>query len=136
MTLQPGLYERLITKAIDRALTGTAEAHRSPVAAADAPRRIATHLAQAIERAVRSLPPGDRMAAAVDIANGLVDALGARLPNTAGPDDHVMLPGEILTAIESSELGGHHRSTVHSAVGHGVVHQRHRRAFHRSGDRS
>jgi hypothetical protein len=61
-SLERGLYEVLVTEALERELGGlesTLEPIRSALRVPEAADRIALHLARVIERAVNSIPEGN-----------------------------------------------------------------------------
>jgi superfamily II DNA or RNA helicase len=105
VSLDPGLYERLVSQALAEALSAS-DSIRSKLDAVDAPRRIGAYLGEAVERAVRSVPEHVRVSVALELANAVVDALSARLSTgVLGRGDHLVAPGEILTAVTASALG-------------------------------
>jgi superfamily II DNA or RNA helicase len=95
-SLERGLYEVLVTEALDRALGGldsTLEPTRTALRAPEAADRIALHLARVIERAVNSISEGERSEVGLDLARRLIDLirdlpsaaeLGAERPVAAG----------------------------------------------------
>jgi superfamily II DNA or RNA helicase len=100
--LDIGLYELLITAAVDAALTEHGErliAIREDLEPAEAAHRIAFHLATAIERVLESVGVSERRAKAVKVAQELLSRLDEFVePHTLGGDAPVE-PGTILRAL-------------------------------------
>ena len=97
-----GLYERLITEALEEQL-GTLgdrlEARRSELHEAEAADRLALHLARVVERAIASLGRTDRVAQATALARQLVDVIiDATEANTLGPERPVS-PAHVLRGV-------------------------------------
>ena len=95
-SLERGLYEVLVTEALDerlRNLTTTLEPIRTALRAPEAADRIALHLSRLIERVVNSIGEGERTNVGLDLARRLIDLLrempsagdvGAERPVAAG----------------------------------------------------
>ena len=81
--LTPGLYERLVSEALEArlsALAGDDLLDVRPLGVADSPDRIARHLSGEITRALASVPDETRVEAAVEIANSVVRNLRKLVP--------------------------------------------------------
>ena len=95
-SLERGLYEVLVTEALDerlRNLTTTLEPIRTALRAPEAADRIALHLSRLIERVVNNIGEGERTNVGLDLARRLIDLLrempsaddvGAERPVAAG----------------------------------------------------
>ena len=84
-TLERGLYEVLLTEALEEQLgdlDGALEPIRSVLRAPEAADRIALHLARVIERAVDSIAEGERTNLGLDLARRLIDLI-CKLPSAA-----------------------------------------------------
>jgi superfamily II DNA or RNA helicase/HKD family nuclease len=96
MPLPRGLYEALLTTALDTELQTTDDASplTEPLRNADAANRLAWHLGRIIERTIQTLPKKDRVPLALSLADALVDVLAERAPNAEPqrdrPRDHVL----------------------------------------------
>jgi superfamily II DNA or RNA helicase len=84
-TLERGLYEVLLTEALEEQLgdlDGALEPIRSVLRAPEAADRIALHLARVIERAVDSIAEGERTNVGLNLARRLIDLI-CKLPSAA-----------------------------------------------------
>ncbi len=101
-SLPPGLYERLLTNAVkQRSPDGRSEYRK--LADEDYP-VLSRHLAGALERALRAL--GTDVARQVDLCNRLLCEIAQASPKSAVlPDDGVITPAEMLTAIRPAAGG-------------------------------
>ncbi|MCA9543799.1 MAG: DUF3427 domain-containing protein, partial [Myxococcales bacterium] len=91
-TRVPGLYERIIDEALAARL-GDTPAERRALSRGEAPRRLAGHLADYLQRALSGLEPQAQVAA----VNAVLDALAGQLEGFVQPEDR--LRPELLTAI-------------------------------------
>jgi len=101
-----GLYELLITEAIDaqlRGLAGSVEAVRDALRAAEAADRIALHIGRVVQRAIEGLVEDKRSASGTELARQIVDLIRASSSGSAVDQERPVLPGEILRSIV-----GHH----------------------------
>src|SRR5688572_22693943 len=110
--LPPGLYDELVTVALDQLISGLGDdlrAKRTDVASADASRRLAEHVGRVVSMVVESLGDDDRL----DEGAALVHDLLAVLVHHA-PDELsqlcLTLPPRLLTAVEPRQLDGSYRS--------------------------
>jgi superfamily II DNA or RNA helicase/HKD family nuclease len=100
-TLARGLYEQLLTELLQGELEGQPSdrtVQLSKLHPAEAPDRIALHLATVIERALSGLPDDDRIAAGVALARELIE----RIVSAAQDDDLAAerpVDGQILQAV-------------------------------------
>ena len=97
MPLAPGLYERLITAELDRALATHADVERAPLHKSEAARVIARHLADYLTRALGAVPEDDQPAAQIAIANQLLETLAKPLASFVDAGD--ALRPEVLLAV-------------------------------------
>jgi superfamily II DNA or RNA helicase/HKD family nuclease len=101
--LVDGVYEELITRGLDEAIAedrGERVIARVPLDPADAHVRLARHLRDELERAlaaVRAEHGHDRLTRQVELANQVLEVLGAR--GLAPPDQHVAPPARELHAV-------------------------------------
>ncbi len=100
--LPRGLYETLITEDLAARLARLPEDRRAntdELRAAEAPDRIAWHLAAVVEKAIEMLPEDDRVAVGVRLARELVDRIvaSARLDELADQRPHER--GEVLHEV-------------------------------------
>ena len=97
-----GLYERLITEALDvqlGALGDRLEARRSELHEAEAADRFALHLSRVIERAIGSLDRNERVEKGTALVRQLVSVIiEATAANTLGPERPVS-PAHILRSV-------------------------------------
>lgn len=104
-----GLYEVLITEAIATALQDL-DARLQPVRddlrEAEAPDRIALHLASIVRRVVASLPDGDRATASVQLARALLGQIEALVANADVSADAPIEPAAVLRAIAALRPDG------------------------------
>ncbi|MFM1855744.1 MAG: hypothetical protein RLZ83_1053, partial [Pseudomonadota bacterium] len=80
MTLPRGLYQRLLTEALQRRLDeadGLTLPLIEPLQDAEAADRLALHVAQLVERAISVLPDGERAQHGLVLARSLIEQLVA-----------------------------------------------------------
>jgi superfamily II DNA or RNA helicase/HKD family nuclease len=114
MSLPRGLYEALLTETLRDELSGLGDRHRPEVELltdADAPDRLALHIARIVEQAVSVLPDRDRARRGIRIARELLDRLLAS--EEIGPSARGILsnerptdPGYLLTAVRGVLVDG------------------------------
>ncbi len=104
--LPPGLYERLVTRAVkselDRlAAEGTAVAHTAPVDPTEAHATLARHIQVVVARALHGLPEKERRTRQPEIANRIIQLLadGDETKAAVASADAVVLPPEELHAV-------------------------------------
>jgi HKD family nuclease len=99
--LADGLYEEVVTGALARDLSNL-ESSRTPelqpLESADAHSVLARHLAREVERALASVPQGDRPTAQITVVNRLLDELRA-LTQGEDAENKVEEPGKELRSI-------------------------------------
>lgn len=100
---RPGPRDDLLTEALDRTLVPLGDrARRRDLEPVDAPRRLASHVADILVRELRSLPANTDAATQAAIINRVLRAL----PSFADdPSDRVRTPVEILEAIAPAHTG-------------------------------
>lgn len=75
--LPPGLYEDLLTSALEAQLQSIMDrVEQSPLDRAEAPDRLALHVTRLVEQTIRSLPADQRVAAGTDIVRMITQLLG------------------------------------------------------------
>jgi hypothetical protein len=92
-----GLYEVLITEALEAGLRGLGERlaeHRSALRSAEAPDRIALHLARIVRRAVADMDDDTRVTDSIKLARKLIEQIQSGLA-----DDMPIDPGMVLRAV-------------------------------------
>ncbi len=101
-----GLYEVLITEALERdlgALSSRFDVRRGALESAEAPDRLALHLARVIERAVATRPEHDRVAEGIVLAQRLLAVIATWAPPHDDAADILAAqpgaPAEVLHAI-------------------------------------
>jgi superfamily II DNA or RNA helicase len=104
--LTPGLYERLITKALKSDLDaierdGASVVQKTPIDSAEAHATLARHLEAVVARALDSLPEKERKTRQPEIANRIVELLAGapELDDAVDQADAVAIPPEELYAI-------------------------------------
>ncbi len=105
MKLAPGLYEALITDAIDAALQeeGWVPDRRALSADASAD-MLARHVYEAARRVLHSVVGADRVERQRAVANRLLEALSHIAPDEVGPEDAVQAE-VLLSALRRSDVG-------------------------------
>jgi hypothetical protein len=98
-----GLYELLITEALDAQLRGGATNPLQPARVglrdAEAAQRIALHLARVIERAIESVAEKQRASVGVALARSLIDVIASSPSASELSQDRPVAPGEVLRAM-------------------------------------
>ncbi|WP_433371906.1 DUF3427 domain-containing protein [Actinoplanes sp. CA-142083] len=99
--LVAGLYETVLTDALETRLSTVDDelVRRVGLRDAEAPDRIAQHLARQVIRALEAVPQAERVTVGVEVAQLLTDALHARIPKANVKSDRPTAPGELLDAI-------------------------------------
>ncbi|MFN8037319.1 MAG: DUF3427 domain-containing protein [Acidimicrobiia bacterium] len=108
--LEPGLYEALLTRALERDLAALSEATLAPeqheLANVEASDRLPRHLAAIVTRVIEALPEPDRAAVGAGIVNRLIDLL-ARGSDAVDRDADVLVdPARVLAAIRPRKPDG------------------------------
>jgi superfamily II DNA or RNA helicase len=101
-TTKPGLYETLITEALDCALRQVDQSlivHRDALRAPEAPDRISLHLARLVARAISSLDEKSRTTRGLSLAKRLIDEIHAAIPQLDIRPERIIRSGEVLRAI-------------------------------------
>lgn len=106
-SLPPGLYEAAVTRSLDNALQSVrAELVRtSALGAAEAPNRIALHLARQIEIALRSVSDDERVRIGHELVRIVLDQLSAST-DTDLSDAALINPAQVLRAIDVPQPDG------------------------------
>lgn len=101
--LPPGLYEELVTDALDRRLrlVDPALVDRGPLDPGDAHEMLARHLGELARRALRAVGGDEAVALArqVDLANRIAQAIVQMAPEAIGNDELIAESRDILQAI-------------------------------------
>lgn len=114
MTLHRGLYQRLLTEALQRRLDdadGPTLPLIEPLQDADAADRLALHVAQLVERAISVLPEGERAQHGLALARALIEQLVAWPGVDEGAQDAFTTerpigPARLLTAVRAPRPDG------------------------------
>jgi hypothetical protein len=118
VTFPRGLYETLLTEALDARLVRLDPRHLPSLSAlpdADAADRLALHVAQVLERAVSAFPEGERARRGALLARELVgwlvdslgiDATGSEASRDALREERPTEPARLLTAVRALTPGG------------------------------
>ncbi|MCB9886708.1 MAG: DUF3427 domain-containing protein [Planctomycetes bacterium] len=104
-----GLYEALITEAIESALRdldASLRPVRTELRDAEAPDRIALHIGSILRRVIASLPEKGRATASVHLARGLLTQLEQLAPGSSLAPDSPVAPGTVLRAIAHLQPDG------------------------------
>lgn len=88
MKLVPGLYETLITRAVEDAIGASADLvpSRTNITEEAAPHLLARYAQDALFRALRALPAEGRLEQQIALTNAVIDLLAARAGDS-GVDD-------------------------------------------------
>jgi superfamily II DNA or RNA helicase len=99
--LAAGLYERLVTAGLDEQLRhlDARFVDREVLHRAEAPDRIALHLSRQIERALESVPDGQRLTTGLAVVREVLDRLGAVIGGIDLDDEQLVEPGFVLRAV-------------------------------------
>jgi len=100
--LPDGLYDQLITQAVERELTELDPSRRAAVEqldGADAYVPLARHIAAIVREALRGVPAEERPARQAEVCNEIVRTLAGALPRAVDDDDLVAAPPRKLAAI-------------------------------------
>ena len=100
--LPDGLYDQLITQAVERELTDLDPSRRAaeePLDGADAYVPMARHIAGIVREALRGVPAEERPARQAEVCNEIVRTLANALPRFVDDDDLVAEPPRKLAAI-------------------------------------
>ena len=101
-TFPTGLYESLVTEALAVRLAGLPDDRRTRTDAlrtAEAPDRIAWHIAAVVERAIEMLPESQRTTAGLALARALVDRVVEATDVAELTDHRPRDPAELLRAV-------------------------------------
>jgi superfamily II DNA or RNA helicase/HKD family nuclease len=103
-----GLYERLVTRALNRRLLQfdptRVRVDRRPLDHVDAPGALAKHVERILGRALDGLPPEERVARQSELANSLLNALDAVEHNVS--EEYALIPAEELCALQDISAAG------------------------------
>ena len=97
-----GLYELLITEAIDRQLRGLGggiETVRDALRAAEAADRIALHIGRVVQRAIEGIGEDNRSASGTELARQIVDVILESSSGKALDQERPIADGEVLRSI-------------------------------------
>lgn len=97
-----GLYDALITEALEAKLGELDEAHeaaRDSLHHAEAPDRIALHISRIIQWALASVPDKERVKKGIGLARELIDRIDEAVADGEASEDKPIKSGEILRAI-------------------------------------
>ena len=115
-TLKPGLYEQLITHALQELLAGASQTHQTwnrEIESSAVAQALAQHLHELLERTLRGIPEDSRIARATEIANALLRSVRELGPDIApGEDENVASPPRLLLAVRVRGTHGLSDDTV------------------------
>ncbi|TYB69344.1 hypothetical protein FXF51_09000 [Nonomuraea sp. PA05] len=120
--LQPGVYQHLVTRELDRLLRAVSDRDlidRRSLDLADSHEILARHLAALTRRALRSVRGENdavRLARQVGIVNRVADLLGDLVPEAASPEEMVEAAEELLGIAKGRDAGGQVRFPPRPAV--------------------
>ena len=99
--LVAGLYEAVVTDVLAAQLVRIDErlVKQPGMRSAEAADRIAQLLARQVERALDVVPEDERVATGIEVAQRLLEKLGAVLPKSASAIETPLAPGKVLSAI-------------------------------------
>jgi len=104
-----GLYEALITEALEARLAGLDERlvpSREGIRAAEAPDRIALHVGRIVRRAVAHVPEAERAEVGAALARGLCDLVDERIRGAEARPDRPLVPAGVLRALAARRPDG------------------------------
>lgn len=99
MTLQPGLYDRLVTVGMDAELNELASELVQVAEASGAARALARVLTERLVPVLESLPSENQLEAQLTLVNSLLTRIGAEARGVVRESDHVASPGRVLRAV-------------------------------------
>ena len=97
-----GLYETLITEALDQELGALGqgfEARRSSLHEAEAADRLALHLSRVVERAISSLDKNERVSRGTALARQLVNVIVEATATNALSAERPVSPADVLRSV-------------------------------------
>ncbi len=98
--LPPGVYEDLVTSALEQRLAQVLDrSTRSALAPAEAPDRLALHISDMVRRAVEALPSDQRVALGAQVAREIGLSLAAASPRSGVERDAPIGTAEVLRLI-------------------------------------
>ena len=100
-----GLYETLITDALERQLTsldGFLSPERSDLRPAEAADRIALHVGRIVQRAIEGVEESERVAVGIALARRLLDQIDQAVAAADALHDAPILPGTVLRALRAT----------------------------------
>lgn len=104
MILTRGLYEVLLTEALDEQLgrlEGSLEAIREGLRAPEAADRIALHLARVVERTIEAIAERERTAVGINLARHLIGSIQRLIPTADLEKERPLEAGQVLRGIGS-----------------------------------
>ena len=110
--LPPGLYDDLVTVALERLIGGldaTSRAQVADLSDGDAPARLPRHMADAIAMVLDAFDDEGRTAAGSALVHDLLAVLAQHAPE-AVPDLHLPQPTRTLTVVEPRLPDGSYRT--------------------------
>jgi len=101
VSLPPGAYDRLVTRAIGEALDASSlVADTEQVDAADAADKYSLLIREVTRRAIQSLPSDKRVEAGAELANAVLKAITQHLAKIDTSGDHIVTTPSPLTLVE------------------------------------
>lgn len=100
--MKPGLYEQLITEALDRSIKSYA--HESSDLGELAPQVLGRHVFDALVKAFRNVPAEERGKHQLELVNKLLELLSTAVPSAGiDADDRAVGPGQLLLAVRDPD---------------------------------
>ncbi|HVS30091.1 MAG TPA: DEAD/DEAH box helicase family protein, partial [Thermoanaerobaculia bacterium] len=99
--LPDGLYDLLVTQAIEREISALADrrADTEPLAATDSHLMLARYIGTVVREALRGVPEEERTARQAQICNEVLRAIATSLPDQIEQDDLIAEPPQRLAAV-------------------------------------
>lgn len=106
--LRWGIYEDLVTKAVQECLDGASPraVEVEPLRTEMAADRVALHLSRVIERAIGALPDGVRVQVANELITGVLREVGGTIPSVDVEPDRPVNGLKVLQGIKGHSPGG------------------------------
>jgi hypothetical protein len=107
-SLPRGLYEELITEALEARLTKVQlHTRRRPLHVAEAADRLSLHLARVVKHALACLKDKDRVSEGIELARKIIDLVETAIPDSeAGPQRPTSASDPILDALLALQPDG------------------------------
>ncbi|MBI3864742.1 MAG: DEAD/DEAH box helicase family protein [Planctomycetia bacterium] len=108
MDLREGLYEKVISKAVEGqivdARSRNLEVETRSLDAGDSETYLTQYLATCIRGALQSFPANARIEKQIELSNELIDLLGRHAPAVLGPEESKLLRADLLLSVLKAPL--------------------------------